>query len=277
MASKKDDFKKIVSGKRYDEGTSLSLAMACDLAYQSKKIIESKVKKWGYSQVEFFEVKKGSDIDTQCFIMSDEKNTIVVFRGSDDLSDWFANFQAIRNPGPLSNSKAHGGFQDALYPAVIKITEIIDRFNSGSKKLWITGHSLGGALCSLYAGMLIENGYKVYGIYTFASPRPGDDQFAAELNKYVVGPHYRVVNTGDIVPHIPPEPFFSHAGKRIILKEHKRETTKASWFSQRVSALKEFVKTSSDLLDVAGNHKLSADDESYIPRLLEDFTRTQSS
>ncbi|MBV1881685.1 MAG: hypothetical protein KUG82_08635 [Pseudomonadales bacterium] len=97
-------------------------------------------------------------------------------------------------------------------------------------------------MCSLQAGMLIENGYSVYGIYTFASPRPGDDQFATELNKKVLGSHYRVVNTGDIVPHVPPEPFFSHAGKRMILKSKKRETSNSSWFAERVMALGEFVK-----------------------------------
>lgn len=147
MSEYRNKFKNIVSKKKYDGETALSLAIACDLAYEGKTLIESTAKNWGYSQVEFLEIKKGSDIDTQSFIMSDNKNIIVVFRGSDDLKDWFANFQAVRDPGPLKNSKAHEGFQDALYPAVIKLTEIINRFNSGSKKIWITGHSLGGALC----------------------------------------------------------------------------------------------------------------------------------
>ena len=61
--------------------------------------------------------------------------------------------------------------------------------------------------------MLIENDYAVYGVYTFAAPRAGDGHFAEQLDANVQGPHYRVVNKGDIVPHVPPEPFFSHAGK----------------------------------------------------------------
>ncbi|MBL4679813.1 MAG: lipase family protein [Pseudomonadales bacterium] len=207
--------------------------------------------------------------------MSDKKNIIVVFRGSDDLKDWFANFQAVKDPGPLKDTKAHEGFQDALYPAVIKLTEIIDRFGANSKKIWVTGHSLGGALCSLYAGMLIENSYSIYGVYTFASPRPGDESFATALNTRVSGPHYRVVNTGDIVPHVPPEPFFSHAGKRIILKNNKKETSKKSWFSQRIMALKIFVKNTGNLFDAADNHRLSADAESYIPRLIKDVARSR--
>jgi triacylglycerol lipase len=34
----------------------------------------------------------------------------------------------------------------------------------------------------------------------------------------VIGPHFRVVNFGDVVPHMLPEPFYSHCGVRGILK-----------------------------------------------------------
>ena len=122
--------------------------------------------------------------------------------------------------------------------------------------------------------MLIENGIDVYGVYTFASPRPGSPSFEQQLNKNVTGPHYRVVNAGDVVPHLPPEPFFSHAGKRIILKHRRREATKTSWWGQRVSALKHFVAVTGNRFDVADNHRLAADDESYIPRLVRDLKRS---
>ena len=115
----KEEFRRLVPSKKYNVETSASLAIACDLAYRKNRYIQSIVKDWGYSQVAFVDVKKGADIDTQAFIMSDEKNIVIVFRGSDDLRDWFANFQAVRDPGPLENSKVHEGFQDALYPAVL--------------------------------------------------------------------------------------------------------------------------------------------------------------
>ncbi len=92
----------------------------------------------------------------------------------------------------------------------------------------------------------------------------------------MAGPHFRVVNSGDIVPHVPPEPFYSHPGKRIILKEEARINTKASWFEQRVGALKIFIANTANLLDVGDNHRLSADDESYIPRLIKDLERSQA-
>ncbi len=250
--------------------------MACDLAYSGKKEILTTVQSWGLNLVDVISKKKGLDIDTQCYIMDDDEEIIVVFRGSESRADWFANFQASQDPGPLDGTRAHEGFQDALYPAVISLTRHIHTAAISNKRVWITGHSLGGALCSLYAGMLIENGIAVYGIYTFASPRPGSPKFERQLNKLVTGPHYRVVNDGDIVPHLPPEPFFSHPGKRIILKTRRKERTKDSWLKQRIAALKHFIKITGEKFDVANNHRLSADDESYIPRLIKDLDRVRN-
>ncbi len=165
--------------------------------------------------------------------MSDDKNIIIVFRGTDNINGWIGNFQAVYDPGPLEKTKAHEGFQDALFPSVLQLTELVKQAKPKSKKIWITGHSLGGALSSLYAGMLSENGYSVYGIYTFASPRPGNGDFQVQLNNKINGPHYRIANSGDMVPHLPPEPFFSHPGKRIILYRDGRSRKKSAWRDQK--------------------------------------------
>ena len=268
-------FRPLVAKKAYDEQNALSLAVACHLAYlENKTQMKATIEGWGMTFVDFIKVRKGRDIDTQCFIMSDEDNIVVVFRGSDSKEDWFANFQASQDPGPLKGTGAHEGFQDALYPAVIALTRHVDAHGAG-KRIWISGHSLGGALCSLYAGMLIENKMSVYGVYTFASPRPGSGQYERKLNKLVTGPHYRVVNDGDVVPHLPPEPFFSHPGKRIILRTNRKERTKDSWLKQRVAALKHFIKVTGEKFDIADNHRLAADGQSYIPRLIKDLERSQ--
>jgi len=257
--------------KVYDEQNALSLAVACELAYENKREIFATVKTWGFTPLDFISRKKGRDIDTQCYIMANSNDVVVVFRGSEKTPDWFTNFQAMQNPGPLKKTGAHEGFQDALFPAVIALTRHID--TQTNKRIWVTGHSLGGALSSLYAGMLFENGLDVYGIYTFASPRPGNAAFEQQLNKRVLGPHYRIVNDGDIVPHLPPEPFFSHPGRRIILKSRTKETTKGSWLKQRITALKQFIKLTGQTFDIADNHRLAADNKSYIPRLIKDLKR----
>ena len=267
-------FKKPVTRKSYSEQNALSFALACQLAYQPKEKVLEVVTTWGFECLDVISRRKGRDIDTQCYLMEDDKNIVVCFRGSDSKFDWLANVQTTQDPGPLNNTKAHEGFQDALFPVVIALTKQINR-EGQNKRVWITGHSLGGALCSLFAGMLIENGIEVYGIYTFASPRPGSAKFEKQLNAAVKGPHYRVVNDGDLVPHVPPEPFFSHPGKRIILKNTRKERSEGSWLKQRISALKNFIKMTGHKFDVADNHRLNADKESYIPKLIRDLKRAQ--
>jgi triacylglycerol lipase len=305
-------FKPLRRNDHYDPQNALSLALACQLAYviepdtgskrkakvkpkakakavASAKAVSSKdaliaapavtdiLAEWKQTLVAVVSRKKQPDIDTQCFIMSDEDNIVVVFRGSDSAQDWFANFQASQDPGPLDGTGAHEGFQDSLYPAVIALTEHLYTSPKLAKRIWVTGHSLGAALASLYTGMLFENGIGVYGLYTFASPRPGDPKFASQLNECIQGPHFRVVNSGDVVPHLPPEPFFSHPGKRIILKSRGgRVRTKGSWLDERIAALKHFVRITGERFDVADNHSLANDGDSYIPRLIKDLGRSKS-
>ncbi|EED31367.1 lipase family protein [gamma proteobacterium NOR5-3] len=271
-----EHFKALRRNDAYDPQNALSLALACQLSYASERSIKNCVEKtWGYEFLALVSRKKKPDIDTQCFLMADDNNIVVVFRGSDSGSDWFANFQASQDPGPFNGTGAHEGFQDSLYPAVIKLTELLRADASRSRKVWITGHSLGGALGSLYAGMLLENFIDVYGVYTFASPRPGNAKFASQLNDRIKGPHYRIVNSGDLVPHVPPEPFFSHPGNRVILKHNHKKRTKDSWLDERIAALKNFVDMTGKRFDVADNHRLIKADNSYVPRLIGDLAREQ--
>jgi len=273
MSAEKYVFGPLKTGKRYYPQNALSLAFACQLSYKSEKYIISEASAWGFSQVRFLEITQGHRIDMQCYVMADHDKIVIVFRGNDDIKDWLANFTAITEAGPFADSNAHKGFQDVLEPAAKELNQILHRFSAETKKIWITGHSFGGALASLYAGMLISNDHPVYGVYTFGSPRAGDETFVKSLNNAVVGPHYRVVNAGDIVVHLPPEPFYSHAGKRIILKRDKRETSKQSWLLLQITAVKEFFRDVADFIDITDNHRLDAGNDSYIPRLKNDAER----
>uniref|UniRef100_A0A7E4VF72 Lipase_3 domain-containing protein n=1 Tax=Panagrellus redivivus TaxID=6233 RepID=A0A7E4VF72_PANRE len=71
--------------------------------------------------------------------------------------------------------------------------------------IWLTGHSLGGALATLAATEIVSNGYvpanKVK-LYTFGQPRVGDSAFAMAHDKLGFE-SYRIIHAGDLVPHIP--------------------------------------------------------------------------
>jgi triacylglycerol lipase len=253
--------------REYDSETALSLAILCDFAYQDHVEGSSQVEDWGFEHVEFVSVEKSPNVDTQVVVLSRDADVVVVFRGTDDPKDWMTSLEFDFAPGPMQDTKVHDGFQSALFPAILKVSAALNIHRSQHKKLWITGHSLGGALCSLYAGMLVEIGLSVDGIYTFASPRPGNGDFAKQLNEKILGPHYRVVNRGDVVPHVPPEPFYQHCGNRVILDGQSEKHDESSWWNERLTALKKIVVFAMDAFDVLDHHALCGDDESYIPRL----------
>ena len=263
------------AAKQYSKTNALSLALLAKLAYEKASVGRAVAKQdWGFKHYQYFTMKKGRDIDTQAILCANDTDIVIAFRGTAEMkNDWLTNLQAVREAGPLRKTLAHEGFQDALFPAVIRIVNAIDSRITSGKRLWITGHSLGGALASLFAAMLLENKYDVYGVYTYASPRPGDAAFADNLNAAITGPHFRVVNESDVVPHVPPEPFFSHPGFRKILKAEEVVDDAESWFEERIKALRDFIQRVGNSFDVLDNHSLWGGGKSYIERLLIDYHR----
>ncbi len=75
------------------------------------------------------------------------------------------------------------------------------------QRIFITGHSLGGALATLATSHIIKLisdnkiSAKLPILYTFASPRVGDSVFASNFSK--LEECYRIANSEDIVPNIP--------------------------------------------------------------------------
>jgi len=71
-------------------------------------------------------------------------------------------------------------------------------------RLWVTGHSLGGALAALAAFVLTEraNLTSMPLVYTFGQPRVGNAAFADLAAQQLRG-MFRLVNAADVVAHIP--------------------------------------------------------------------------
>ena len=93
----------------------------------------------------------------------------------------------------------HLGFAyllDEVWPEI----EAFVAAKGSDKQLWLTGHSLGGALASLAAYRLQRAGVPVAGVMTFGSPRVLDASFA---QSYQVD-HYRFEHRNDVVPFLPP-------------------------------------------------------------------------
>lgn len=164
---------------------------------------------------------------TQCYVVYTDDFVVVAFRGTQVLKpsvDQETNeslMTALREvlKDVVVDSKVklvdsgqggnvHQGFMDALNEVwEDQLLPCLNKLLSEEGKnrvLWMTGHSLGAALATLAADRFGH----VQGVYTFGSPRVGDQSFADD---YYVNT-YRFVNNNDIVPRLPWRPYV-HVGQ----------------------------------------------------------------
>lgn len=123
------------------------------------------------------------------------------------LQDWLndANFAPETDP---ELGQVHKGFRDAFYNLWPGILKQIKAWQAAGKlvpgaKVYVTGHSKGGALAQLAALKLrVEKVLPVTEVDTFASPRVGGADFAARYAAAGIN-GVRYENQDDVVPHVP--------------------------------------------------------------------------
>lgn len=185
--------------------------------------------------------------DTQAFLFRDGNNVILVFRGSQQLADWKTNLKIrLKEFTILADQEAvppkgrvHRGFCDAWQSVEKMVVYYLKKWWNDDTKLWITGHSLGGALAAMATISLEAQGFKVSGLYTFGQPRIADWQMVNYMNSRMLDRMVRYVNNNDVVPLIPPQiipwvptRIYGHMGKFryfTFLGDLRRR----SWLGQR--------------------------------------------
>lgn len=146
--------------------------------------------------------------------------TFVSFRGTADVSDWIADFDAIPTPYlPIANfGEVAEGFQE-VYELVRKsVAANLAAATAGCDQILVTGHSLGAAVAVLAAPDIFRNmppNAIEPRLITFAGPRAGLSAFAAAFNTRIES-CFRVVNFLDIVPQVPPAPYV-HVGAEVAI------------------------------------------------------------
>lgn len=159
---------------------------------------------------------------TQCYVADDDRFAIVAFRGTQIESfpdpilhlklrlvnavDCATDLDCRLSPG----THVHLGFSGALDEIWDDLRGYLDEISTpgGVKTFWFTGHSLGAALATIAAA---RYGDRVQGVYTFGSPRIGDESFRSTFP----APCFRFVNNTDCIAHVPPPSvlaLYSHVG-----------------------------------------------------------------
>ena len=121
---------------------------------------------------------------------------VLAFRGTEKkLMDWKTDLRIELKAVSDKHGRIHGGFL-AAYTAVSSKIQAKVAEHAGVP-LFITGHSLGGALAVVATRFLHTD--NLAACYTFGSPRVGDRALSSVFRT----PIYRVVNAADGVPRIP--------------------------------------------------------------------------
>ena len=147
-----------------------------------------------------------------------ESTAMVAFRGTKTLWEWIEDLDALTFPY-LPNPDAgdvHMGFQLVYEHIRRSACNLLTSGCKAAKKIYVTGHSLGGATALLGAYDIAKNtmpGVPLE-VYTFAGPRAGTGFFTDSVNG-LIPKCFRVVNHGDLVPEVPVPPLYSHAGRSI--------------------------------------------------------------
>jgi triacylglycerol lipase len=183
---------------RFDFGNAAHLAGASARAYGAAARSD------GIGESQWFEA---SSTDTRALILRFSDDVVVAFRGTADPRNWLTDFDCkfVREKG----CRIHTGFNAALDSIEDKIVPgIIKALQGGShrRRLWLTGHSLGGALAMLFAWRVVARNHRqpFSGVYTFGQPRVGDSVFRDTYHFSGLSCRtFRVVHSADLIPHLP--------------------------------------------------------------------------
>jgi triacylglycerol lipase len=218
---------------RYDSDTyepenAWWLVEAATLSYAEKDFAETHFRKAGFTNVEYISVE-----NTQCYVVSNEDFTFVVFRGTEsrrregekdfrEIIDDITTDADIRLVDSGRKGRVHKGFKDGLDHVWDRVTACVRNSAAEGGKLWITGHSLGVALATIAAYRFQD----VQGLYVFGSPRVGDREFRDDFDV----PSFRFENNNDIVCRVPPSGIYQHVGElRYIDSDGRIHNDPSKW------------------------------------------------
>lgn len=168
-----------------------------------------------------------TDIQAGVTISEMNKRITVVFRGSESKSDWYYDLMVLKKrilDERYDDVYVHSGFYKQLHDTdvytqlVATIVELKDA--NPEYDIYITGHSLGAALSTLFGFEISHIFEEKINVISFASPRVGNKGFRKAFDEKDNLLHYRVSNDRDIVT-AGPMILFQHVGKNIALSDNK--------------------------------------------------------
>ncbi|MYL54371.1 lipase family protein [Pontibacillus yanchengensis] len=207
----------------YHKQLSRFLLNMCELSYvQFKQNGAFPIPK-GFKLVKTFKATTLHSKEWFGFIIESEHSVIIAFRGTQTEPDWVADAQVFQIPYPYVDNAGlvHNGFLSIYESCRDDIFQAYQHIPP-HKKLYITGHSLGGALATLHA--LDAKGNAPFAqviMYNYGSPRVGNDNFTQSYTT-LTPLSIRFANMHDLVTQLPPTVIYCPFTKQLWYYSHIR-------------------------------------------------------
>jgi hypothetical protein len=174
-----------------------------EIAYEAPVDAKEKIRKLGF---ESESINAGA---MQRYVIDAGDDSIVTLRGTESHEyDILQDLRFLKSHS--EQGSMHGGFASGYNPMHDQVVKLLERY--GTKRVWLTGHSLGGGLAIVCARrLLVDEKYPIAGIMTFGQPRVVRRDLADFLGPKLDGKYVFFVNDMDPVTRlIPPYEHFGH-------------------------------------------------------------------
>lgn len=187
-----------------DYDIALELVQCCIQTYKQWENKGEFMVPANYTLVSGFKACAIIEMEWFGYVIENENSLIIAFRGTKSDLDWLADLKIEQNlfPYAMDSGSVHSGFL-SIYQSCREVLLEIVKERSAGKKVYITGHSLGGSLATLLGFELAITNICNPNVYSFGAPKVGNNGFKEKYDEFVRN-SIRFVNIYDVVPLSPP-------------------------------------------------------------------------
>ena len=187
------------------------MARLCAAVYEDWPIALKVARSLGYH--EFTPIDHD---DSQAMVVANEYEAVAVFRGTEAtkgvLSDIMSNLGMVP-VGWAGAGEVHPGYLHHLSRIRFKVAQILALHKD--KQIVLTGHSLGGAIATLYAAFADHHALPIAETWTFGAPKA----LSSSSSSNISCDFFRVVDPVDFAPYHPLyAPWYKHPDRAVKIK-----------------------------------------------------------
>lgn len=227
----------------FDIGLATKLASFCEASYLTDASDQISAVQRDARLVEQHEIPGGA----RYVVASSPSAVYIAFRGTANVENVLSDISVVLVDMPWLEPitdhaavKGHAGFVELYLSIQPLVLDAAMRAHARSEAptVYVTGHSLGGALATIFAADVAANYPQLHRrmcVYSFGSPRVGDEAFARVFDASVPC-SFRCRNKLDLVPRLPlwsPAFRYKHVGREVVLRRELEPAGRWAFFRKR--------------------------------------------